>query len=54
MAIPIRPCIEPETPPQPTLFLAFELGQTMWQRGFTSGVAQPPRARTIPAGEQAG
>jgi hypothetical protein len=54
MAIPIRPCIEPETPPQPTLFLAFALGQTMWKRGFTLGVAPPPRERTIPAGAQAG
>ncbi len=54
MATPIRPRIEQETPPQPTLFLAFELGQTMWKLGFTIGVAQPPRARTIPAGDQAG
>jgi transposase len=54
MAIPIRRRIEQETPPQPTLFLAFELGQTMWKLGFTISVAQPPRERTIPAGDQAG
>ena len=37
-------------PPQPTLFLAFELGQDKWKLGFTIGMAQPPRARMIPAG----
>jgi transposase len=38
---------------QPTLFLAFELGQNTWKLGFTIGVAQPPRERTIPAGDVA-
>jgi transposase len=37
--------------PQPTLSLAFELGQDTWKLGCTIGVAQPPRERTIPAGE---
>jgi hypothetical protein len=35
MATPIRPRIEQATPPQPTLFLAFELGQNTWKLGFT-------------------
>ena len=34
---------------QPTLSLAFALGQETWKLGFTIGVAQPPRERTIPA-----
>jgi transposase len=54
MATPIRPHIEQETPPQHTLFLAFELGQHTWKLGFTIGVAQPPRERTIAAGDMAG
>ena len=54
MATPIRPRIEQATPPQPTLFLAFELGQNTWKLGFTIGVAQPPRERTIPAGDMTG
>jgi transposase len=54
MATPIRPHIEQETPPQHTLFLAFELGQHTWKLGFTIGVAQPPRERTISAGDMAG
>ena len=33
MATPIRPHIEQATPPQPTLFLAFELGQHTWKLG---------------------
>src|SRR5262252_2109386 len=54
MATPIRPHIEQETPPQHTLFLAFELGQQTWKLGFTIGVAQPPRERTISAGDRTG
>jgi hypothetical protein len=34
----------------PTLYLAFELGQKQWRLGFTVGLGQPPRERTIPAG----
>src|SRR5499426_3071020 len=41
--------IEQATLPQPTLSLAFELGQETWKLGFTIGVAQQPRERTIPA-----
>ena len=51
MATPVRICIEQETLPRPTLSLAFELGKNTWKLGFTIGVAQPPRARTIPAGD---
>ena len=32
--------IEQATRPQPTLYLAFELGQNTWKLGFTIGVAQ--------------
>jgi transposase len=54
MATPIRPCIAQETPLQPALFLAFELGQNTWKLGFSIGVAQPPRERTLLAGDMAG
>ena len=41
----------PQATPSPvTLFLAFELGATTWKLGFTIGMAQHPRERTIPAG----
>jgi transposase len=53
MATSVRTRIEPEAPSQPTLFLAFELGQSKWKLGFTIGMAQPPRERTIPAGDVA-
>jgi transposase len=53
MATPVRTRIEPEAPSQPTLFLAFELGQSKWKLGFTIGMAQQPRERTIPAGDVA-
>ena len=53
MATPVRTRIEPEAPSQPTLFLAFELGQSTWKLGFTIGMAQQPRERTIPAGDVA-
>jgi transposase len=45
--------IEQDTLPQPSLSLAFELGQNTWKLGFTIGVAQQPRERTIPAGDVA-
>ena len=32
------------------LYLAFELGRKKWTLGFTTGPAQRPRERTIPAG----
>jgi transposase len=32
------------------LYLAFELGRRKWTLGFTTGPAQQPRERTIPAG----
>jgi transposase len=51
MATPVTPNIEQNTLLRPTLYLAFELGKTTWKLGFTIGVAQPPRERTIPAGE---
>jgi transposase len=50
MATPDKIRIEQDTLSQPTLFLAFELGQHTWKLGFTIGMAQQPRERTIPAG----
>jgi len=35
----------------PTLWLAFDLGSTKWTLGFTTGAAQRPRVRTMPAGD---
>jgi transposase len=35
---------------RPTLFLAFELGVNTWKLGFTTGAAQRPRERSMPAG----
>jgi transposase len=49
MAASVTSRIAQDTLAQPTLSLAFELGQETWKRGFTIGVAQPPRERTIPA-----
>jgi transposase len=43
--------IEQAPLPQPTLYLAFELGQNTWKLGFTIGVAQQPRERMIPSGD---
>ncbi len=50
MATPEKIHIEQATLPQPTLFRAFALGQNKWKLGFTIGMAQQPRERTIPAG----
>jgi len=50
MATPDKIRIEQDMLPQPTLFLAFELGQNTWKLGCTIGMAQQPRERTIPAG----
>jgi transposase len=35
----------------PTLYLAFELSNTKWRLGFTVGLGQNPRERTIAAGD---
>jgi transposase len=51
MATPTTHRIKQDSLPQPTLYLAFELGQNTWKLGFTIGVAQPPRERMIPAGD---
>src|SRR5215471_6011564 len=53
MATPVRTRSEQAIPSQPTLFLAFELGKNTWKLGFTIGMAQQPRERTIPAGDVA-
>jgi hypothetical protein len=50
MAPPVATCKDQATTPPPTLFLAGELGVTTWKLGFTTGAAQRPRERTMPAG----
>jgi transposase len=39
------------SPSGATLYLAFELGNTKWKLGFTIGLGQNPRRRTIEAGD---
>ena len=34
---------------EPTLLLAFELGERVWKIGFTTGPGTQPRIRQIPA-----
>jgi transposase len=46
-ATPVR--IAQEIPDRPALFLAFELGVNHWKLGFTTGAAQRPRERNVPA-----
>src|SRR5271163_1342760 len=41
--------LHPTTTGSNTLYLAFELGWTSWNLAFTTGMAQKPRLRTIPA-----
>jgi transposase len=41
--------VDESTAPEPVLHLAFELGQTRWKLGFTTGLGQRPRERTIAA-----
>jgi hypothetical protein len=43
--------VEQETTCPPPLFLAFEWGVHTWQRGCTTGAAQRPRERHVPAGD---
>ncbi len=33
------------------LFMAFELASSSWRLGFTTGLGQRPRERTVPAGD---
>jgi transposase len=51
MATAATTCIDQETAFTPTLFLAFELGVNKWKLGFTTGAAQRPRERQVPAGD---
>lgn len=39
---------------EPLLYLAFELGNSQWKLGFTIGLGQSPRRRTIAAGDLPG
>jgi hypothetical protein len=50
MATPAATHMDQATTHQPTLFLAFELGVNTWKLGFTTGAAQRPRERRMPAG----
>src|SRR5689334_23003454 len=49
MTAPTPHHLSQETLGQPPLFLAFELSETRWKLGFTTGVAQRPRERSVPA-----
>ena len=40
-----------ESTPAPALYLAFELGNAEWKLGFTTGLGQKPRLRTVKARE---
>ena len=40
-----------ETAFTPTLVLEFALGVNTWKLGFTTGAAQRPRERQVPAGD---
>ena len=51
MATPAATRTDQTTTHRPTLFLAFALGVTTWKLGFTTGVAQRPRERTMAAGD---
>jgi transposase len=51
MATPAVTRTEQAMTHRPTLFLAFALGVTTWKLGFTTGMAQQPRERTIRAGD---
>jgi transposase len=49
MATPAATRTDQATTHRPTLFLAFELGVTTWKLGFTTGMAERPRERTMTA-----
>jgi len=40
---------QPESTASPILMMAFELAETHWKLGFTTGAAQRARRRQIPA-----
>jgi hypothetical protein len=44
-------CLDQHITEQSTLFVAFALAVNTWQLGFTTGVAQRPRERSMPAGD---
>jgi transposase len=51
MTTTATPHVDQATAFTPTLFLAFELGVNTWKLGFTTGAAQRPRERQVPAGD---
>ena len=42
---------EVEYTTEPSLYLAFELGKAKWKLGFSTGLGQNPRLRTVDAGD---
>jgi hypothetical protein len=50
MATPAATCKDQATTHRPTLLLAFERGVTTGKLGVTTGAAQRPRERRMPAG----
>jgi hypothetical protein len=44
---------EEEYTTESSLYLAFELGKEKWKLGFSTGLGQKPRLRTIEAGDLA-
>jgi hypothetical protein len=51
MATKAKMPLSQDTTSPPTLVLACELGVSTWRLGFTTGAAQHPRERQVPAGE---
>jgi hypothetical protein len=51
MAITATPRVHPATAFTPPLLLAFALGVNPWKLGGTTGAAQRPRERHVPAGD---
>jgi hypothetical protein len=51
MATAATICVDQETVFTPTLLLALELEENIWKLGCTTGAAQRPRERQVPAGD---
>jgi transposase len=51
MTITATPRKDQHRTEQPTLFLAFEPGVNTWKLAITTGAAQRPRERSVPAGD---
>ena len=51
-AVATRP--KQDTKDSRVLYMAFELGRKEWKLGFTTGMAQAPRERTLRGGDVTG